>query len=137
MIIYCTERFETEFKKLIKQNAYRTLEEKIMESFFHCSDDQAQLGSKISGTKDKMVIKKRIAGRGGYRVYFYAYFFEQKLYLSYLYPKTGPAAKISLNSKFEALIINETVEAIEKNELLKVSIIEGRLHFIPNNETFT
>jgi mRNA-degrading endonuclease RelE of RelBE toxin-antitoxin system len=140
MIIFCTESFKAEYKKLNKQNAYRILENEIIDNFFNCSDDQIFHGVKMSGPDDKMVVKKRIGGRGGFRVYFYAYIHDKIVYLYYLYPKTGPAGKVSLNSKFEAIINNEAKKAIDYNELLEMSVVDGRLNFANtklNDETVT
>ncbi|MEO6283178.1 MAG: hypothetical protein ABIN80_23885 [Dyadobacter sp.] len=131
MIIFCTERFKAEYKKLTKQNAYRDLQNELIDNFFYRSDDQISYGAKISGTNTKRLVKKRIAGRGGYRVYFYAYVLDNKVFLSYLYPKTGPVGKMAINDEFETLIMEETLEAIDSNDLFEVTVVDRRLNFTP------
>ncbi|NIJ52860.1 hypothetical protein [Dyadobacter arcticus] len=130
MNIYCTERFKSEFKKLIKYNSYKILERQVIDNFFNCSDDQIRHGTTISSSSYRSVVKKRIGGRGGFRAYFYVYVMDNKIYLSYIYPKTGSEGKISLSKAFRKLIIDETDEAIDRNDLFEISVLNGRLDFI-------
>lgn len=129
MVIYCTARFKFEYLKLIKLNAYRHLEEEFIETFFNRTDDFVFHGVTIVGNKSRRVIKKRIGGRGGFRVYFYAYISDSKLYLSYIYPKAGPQGKVSLNKQFETLIISETADAILGDRLFVLTVSEEKVIF--------
>lgn len=129
MRIYCTERFKTEYHLLIKNNSYKSITESLISGFFRGTPEQIMHGVVIIGTGDNKVIKKRLAGRGGFRTYFYAYVSKETVYLSYVYPKTGSLGKQSLSTAFEKILINETAEAIRGNKLHLVTESEGKLHF--------
>jgi len=129
MIVFCTERFKTEYTKLIKRNSYRDLEKELINGFFNRSDEQVFAGYKITGTDSRRIIKKRLGGSGGYRVYFYAYITEKKAYLGYVYPKTGSEGKQSLNADFETMLIREIKEAILSDELYELKIENEKLIF--------
>ena len=129
MWIYCTERFKSEYHQLIKNNSYKSLTEALISGFFRGTPGQIMHGVVIIGNGDKKVIKKRLAGRGGFRTYFYAYVSKETVYLSYVYPKTGSMGKQSLSAAFEKILINETAEAIESSNLHLVTESSGRLTF--------
>jgi hypothetical protein len=129
MIVYCTEHFKSEYKKLVKYNSYKNLEREIIDNFFNGSDDQIRQGITLARDSYPKVIKKRLGGRSGYRVYFYIFVSDDKIYLGYIYPKTGPEGKDSLNRKFENMIVDEIEEAIYKNQLLELTVLNGTLDF--------
>lgn len=66
--------------------------------------------------------------RGGFRTYSTPTSGEA-VYLSYVYPKTGSLGKQSLSTAFEKILINETAEAIQDDNLHVVTESEGRLAF--------
>ena len=129
MVIFCTTRFKTDYHKLLKSNAYRDLEEELIISFFNKSDEEICHGITIVGNKDRRVIKKRLGGRGGFRIYFFAYIVDSKVYLSHIYPKTGPQGKKSLNKQYETMLIAETADAIITGQLFVLSVKGGKLSF--------
>ncbi|ACT96723.1 hypothetical protein [Dyadobacter fermentans] len=69
MRIYCTERFKTEYHLLIKNNSYKSITESLISGFFRGTPEQIMHGVVIIGTGDNKVIKKRLAGRGGFRLF--------------------------------------------------------------------
>ncbi|MCF0041220.1 hypothetical protein [Dyadobacter fanqingshengii] len=105
------------------------MEGEIIQSFFNKSDDEISHGITIVGNKNRRVVKKRLAGRGGFRIYFFAYIVDSKVYLSYVYPKTGPQGKASLSKQFETMLISETADAIIADQLFLMSVKDGKLHF--------
>lgn len=129
MVVFCTKRFKVEYGRLLKSNAYRDLEVELIQSFFNRSNEEICHGITIVGNKDRKVIKKRIGGRGGFRIYFFAYIAEGKVFLSHIYPKTGPQGKTSLGKQFEALLISETADAIVTDQLFVLSAKDGKLCF--------
>jgi len=135
MRIYCTERFKSEYHLLIKNNSYKSLTEALISAFFRGTPDQIMHGVVIIGTGDKKVIKKRLSGSGGFRTYFYAYISGETVYLSYVYPKTGSLGKQSLSPAFEKILINETTEAIQNNNLHLITESSGRLTFSKPGES--
>ncbi|SDD43638.1 hypothetical protein SAMN04487996_10136 [Dyadobacter soli] len=129
MRIYCTDRFKSEYEILLKNNSYKSLPEALISAFFKGTSAQIMHGAVIIGTGDKKVIKKRLAGSSGFRTYFYAYISKDAVYLSYVYPKTGSLGKQSLSTAFEKILINETADAIQDDNLHVVTESEGRLTF--------
>lgn len=119
----------------MKKNPYKTLQEAFISAFFTGSAEQIMHGVLIIGTGDKKVIKKRLAGRSGFRTYFYAYISNEAIYLSFVYPKTGPLGKDSLSKEFEKILIDETADAIRNQNLLLVTEREGCISFSPTPPT--
>lgn len=117
MQIFCTSEFKTEFKKLIGKKSYSDLKNELISYFF--------IKKKISGTRLNAsiyppLIKKRLKGKGGYRVYFLWYIKNDKLYLMYVHPKTGVYGVSNIDSKLLKELSQKLYNDIKNNTVFEM-----------------
>lgn len=86
MKIYCLEEFKNQFDRLMVKNSYRTLEQEIIDYFFHKTLDQLRAGVNLNRNNQTPYLKKRLRGRGGFRLYFLIIIKDDSLYLIYVHP---------------------------------------------------
>ena len=113
----------------MKYSAYKVLEQRFIGSFFSRTDEQIRHGSTILNGPQRELVKKRIGGRSEFRTYLLSYQFEGSIYLIYVYPKTGAEGKISLSKRFTDELVDEAVEAIQRNAVYELTVQNGKLHF--------
>ncbi|QRR00649.1 hypothetical protein [Dyadobacter sandarakinus] len=113
----------------MKYNAYKVLEQRIIDGFFTGTDEQIRHGRTILEAPERKLIKKRLGGSREFRTYLLSYAFEGSVYLVYVYPKTGAEGKISLNKRFTDELVDEAVEAIKRNAVYELTVHNGKLHF--------
>jgi hypothetical protein len=71
MNIYCLQDFKSQFEKLKKNKSYRDLQPEIIKTFFsNNSSEFFKNGIQLNDDPFMPFIKKRIAGRGGWRFYY-------------------------------------------------------------------
>ncbi|WKK73589.2 hypothetical protein QYS49_16770 [Marivirga salinae] len=70
MDLYCLEDFKVEFDKLKSKKSYKTLEQNVIDYFFGKTSQELCSGVRLNNSSDTPYIKKRLDGRGGFRVYF-------------------------------------------------------------------
>lgn len=70
MDVYCLEDFKTEYDRLKSKKSYRTIEQEIINYFFEKSSQELCSGVRLNHSVDAPYIKKRLGGRGGFRIYF-------------------------------------------------------------------
>jgi hypothetical protein len=133
--IYCLEDFKTEFESLISDKQYRDLESDIINYFFSSkSTEELCSGKRLNATSDGAFefpyIKKRFEGSGGYRVYFLLIKKDDKLYLMFIHPKTGPSAARNLKEEKIAELYQKIFDNIKTQNLFKVELFNERLKFI-------
>ncbi len=85
MEIFCTEFFKTEFDKLKRKNSYSGIEKDIIDYFFHKTADELASGIRLNGHSEIPYIKKRLDGKGGFRVYFLLIIKNGCLYIKHIY----------------------------------------------------
>lgn len=129
MRILCLEDFKQEFEKLKKKNAYSSIETDIIEYFFNKDIQELMSGTRLNNSDTTPYIKKRLKGRGGFRVYFLLIIKEENLYLMFLHPKTGPLGYENITDSSKALLYKKVLECIKKKDLLIMTVKGGKIIF--------
>jgi hypothetical protein len=102
MKVYCISEFKEAFEKLSLKNPYRTLERDIIDYFFDKTVADLRSGVLLNNNYNEPYIKKRLNGRGGFRVYYLLIIKNDCLYLMYLHPKAGPDGADNIKDSFKA-----------------------------------
>ncbi len=122
MDIYCLEEFKVEFEKLKSKKAYKTLEQQIIDYFFNKSSEELKSGTCLNQSHTTPYIKKRLGGSGGFRMYYLLIIKDEKLYLMFVHPKTGPEGAENIKDESKAFLYKKVLESIENNDLYQVKI---------------
>lgn len=121
MEIFCTNRFFEEFSKLIGSNSYSDLESEIISYFLTpISINDVLSGSRLNGQAENPYIKKRLGGKGGFRIYFYIVIKDQNVYLNFVHPKTGKLGFEALDDDAISKFYKDVLEAIKSETLFSV-----------------
>ncbi len=67
-------------------------------------------------------IKKRLGGRGGFRVYFLLLIKNDSLYLMFVHPKTGVYGADNINDESKAQLYKKVLDCIEQRDLYRLSL---------------
>ena len=136
MIVYCIEDFKVEFEKLKTKKQYSDLESLIFDFFLDNTLDKIKTGDLLNGSTTAPFLKKRIPNAGGYRVYFLVIVKDEKVYISYVHPKTDPMAGDNITAEHKKYIQKETYSCILGKKLytLKKCPEKGILLFAPFEE---
>lgn len=129
--IYCLEDFKDKFEKLSSNKKYKDLESEIIDYFFEKEIADVISGTRLNHSDTEPYIKKRIAGSGGYRVYFLLLIKKEKLYLMFVHPKTGPEGSDNITDESKAYLYKKILKYIKEEQLYKLSIENGRILFDP------
>ena len=129
MKIYCLEDFKTEFEKLTAKKSYRDLESQVIAYFFNKTSSELKSGTRLNNSDVTPYIKKRIAGRGGYRTYYLLIIKEEALYLMFVHPKTGKYGSPNITDESKAYLYKKLLAAIKSHSLYHVTIDSGKLKF--------
>lgn len=132
MDLYCTDEFKATFDKLSKEKAYATLEAELISQYCNTTYDAACTGDPLSVFPNASYLKKRLEGKGGYRVYVLGVVKKDAIYLTYVHPKTGPYKLASIDMAKKKQLLKDVLAAIKGGKLLKVSedpINSGKLLF--------
>lgn len=89
MEIFCTQGFIKEYTKLKKNSSYNDIEQVIIRDIINSNIDSLKLGARLTGTPDMPFMKKRLSGSSGYRIYFLLLIKGDKVYITFIHPKTG------------------------------------------------
>lgn len=119
--LYCTQEFKDCIESLRKKKPYRDVEEDLKDYFFDKEIAEISSGSNINNNLTTPFIKKRLDGRGGYRVYYLLVIHNNIAYLSFVHPKTGPDGFESLKTKDRNRVMDETHAAIKNKDLYSLS----------------
>ena len=122
MEIFCLEDFKIQFEKLISKKSYHTLSADIIDYFFNKSFEELCSGTRLNNNDQTPYIKKRISGRGGYRVYFLLIMKNDRLYLMFVHPKTGSMGSENINDESKAYLYKKVLNCIQINDLFKIEI---------------
>lgn len=122
MKIYCLEDFKVEFDKLKSNKSYQTLEQSIIDYFFHKTVGELCSGIRLNNSKDTPYIKKRLRGSGGFRIYFLLIIKEENIYLMFVHPKTGSAGAENITDESKAYLYKKVLGCIQSNNLYNVSV---------------
>lgn len=122
MKFYCLEDFKAEFDKLKSKKSYRTLEAEIINYFFGKTIDELKTGVRLNHSLDKPYIKKRLGGRGGFRVYFLLIMTKEAVYFMYVHPKTGSRGSTNITDESKAYLYKNVLERIKSNNLFEMQL---------------
>jgi len=122
MIVYAITEFKEEYEKLKKHKSYKNLEKEIINYFFidkGISDIQS--GTRLNNDDLRPYVKKRLAGKGGYRMYFFILIKDENVYLIYVHPKTGKFGVDNIDDDSKALLYKRVLESIQDEDLWSVT----------------
>lgn len=103
-------------------------------------------GTRLNGSSETPYIKKRLKGRGGFRVYFLVLILNDCLYLMHVHAKTGKLGYENVADAFKTSIYKDVLLAIESNDLIEMTLDETatsidfkniQISFIPQFSMFT
>jgi len=126
MELYCLEDFKVEFDKLKSKKSYKTIEQEIITYFFGKSTEQLCSGVRLNHSIDVPYIKKRLGGRGGFRVYFLLVIKNDSLYLMFVHPKTGSQGSDNITDESKAYLYKKILECIQSEDLYKLSLDDSK-----------
>ena len=122
MELFCSYDFHQAYHKLKKNNSYREIESLILKHFFDKTPLELCEGTLLNNRSEvNPYIKKRLKGSGGFRVYYYLYFTDGKLFLLFVHPKSGSMGVPNIDDAFKAQIIKKLPEAIKNKEIYNLS----------------
>jgi hypothetical protein len=130
MKIYCLEEFKEEFEKLKSKNSYKSIEQEIIDYFFDKTFEELCSGVRLNHSIEAPYIKKRLGGRGGYRVYFLLVIKNDSLYFMFIHPKSGSLGSDNITDDSKAFLYKKVLACIESNELYQLSLDEFKREII-------
>lgn len=128
MEILCTERFKTEYEKVMKHNSYKQYKDEFQDYFFNTTPPAIYTGDLLNASNTTPYIKKRLKS-GGLRVYFFAIIKDAQLILLYLHPKSGKYGRESATGKEISLFLKEGIAAFKKDEYYKLQLVNKEISF--------
>lgn len=126
MELYCLEDFKVEFDKLKSKKSYKTIEQEIINYFFGKTIEKLCSGVRLNHSIDAPYIKKRLSGRGGFRVYFLLLIKNNSLYLMFIHPKTGSKGSDNITDESKAYLYKKVLACIQSEDLYKLSLYESK-----------
>ncbi len=132
MELYCLEEFKIEFEKLKSKKSYRTLEQDIINYFFDKKIEQLRSGTRLNHSNQVPYIKKRLGGRGGFRVYFLLIIKKESIYFMFVHPKTGAQGSDNITDESKAYLYKKILECIHSKDLYKMSLDETKKNILFN-----
>jgi len=76
----------------------------------------------VNNNDETPYIKKRLGGRGGFRVYFLLILKGERLYLMFVHPKTGSMGSENINDESKTYLYKKVLSCIKFGNLYKVEI---------------
>ena len=98
------------------------MEQQIIDYFFNKSSEELKSGTCLNQSHTTPYIKKRLGGSGGFRMYYLLIIKDEKLYLMFVHPKTGPEGAENIKDESKAFLYKKVLESIENNDLYQVKI---------------
>lgn len=129
MRYYCLKRFKEDYNALLKKKSYSCVESELYNYFFGKTVEQLKTGANLNNSPITPYIKKRLKGRGGFRLYFLLIIIEENLYLMHIHPKTGSMGKENITDDEKKELYKEISKAIKSNNLLEVEFSNNKLTF--------
>ena len=133
MQLFCTHLFKKEYEKLLKNKSYRSIEPEIINAFFEKEVSEVNNGTRLNFSEDVPYIKKRIGGRGGFRIYFLLIIKNECLYFMFVHPKSGSEGADNINEDSKAKIYKDILIDIQSGGLfqMKLSDCKKLINFQP------
>lgn len=129
MDILCSPDFYTEYNRLIKHKPYQDLPSVIGDYFFDKTIDQLKSGTRLNGSNPVPFIKKRLEGRGGYRIYYYLILKDDFAFLCFIHPKTGPSEGANITPEMQKKLSEDTFTFLANHDYYKIGKVETGLEF--------
>jgi len=129
MEIYCLPEFKRIYEKLIKNNSYSSLTQEIIDCLEGKKISDCLHGRNLNKSQTAPYLKKDLGGRSGFRLYCVALINQEKMYLGYVHPKTGSDGSSNTLDDKRGDIIKDIYNAINNNELFKITFENGTLLF--------
>mgnify|MGYP005849050869 CR=1 FL=1 len=126
----CLDDFKVEFEKLKDKKAYKDLESDLIDYFFDKPINSLMSGTRLNNSELVPYIKKRLGGRGGYRVYFLLLIKDEQLILMYIHPKTGAVGSPNITDASKAYLYKKVLVDIQSNGLFELKLDENKRHII-------
>ncbi len=130
-MIFCIEDFKREAERIGHKNSYKDLDEEIISNFFNKTFEEVISGRRLNQDSKRPYIKKRLAGRGGYRIYLLAYIEKKLIYLLFIHPKTGSEGSENITDEYKALLLKNLVNSLKSGNIYKVNATkDNKLEYI-------
>jgi hypothetical protein len=130
MIVYCIEDFKIAYEKLLAKNSYKTLADETINYFFGKSIQDLTSGTRLNHNDVSPYIKKRLGGRGGFRVYFLILIKNDSLYLMFVHPKTGVYGADNITDESKAQLYKRVLDRIEQRDLYRLSVDSNNKYLV-------
>jgi hypothetical protein len=121
MKLYCVEDFKSAVENLQKSKPYRDIQKTVIEHFCNKEISEISNGTNLNNNTVTPYIKKRLNGSGGYRIYYYLIVKDDRSYLMYIHPKTGPEGSDNVTTEGRTLFLKNVLDAISTNNLYEVT----------------
>jgi hypothetical protein len=128
--LYCIQEFKDAVEKLRNKKPYRGFETEVIEYFFEKKIEEISSGTNLNQSLTTPYIKKRLEGRGGYRLYHLLIIKDNKAYLLYIHPKTGPDGMENIPHKERTGLLKVVYDAITNNNFYSLSCNEEKTELI-------
>lgn len=133
MEIHCTPEFKAEFEGLLKKKSYYSIQAELIAYFFgRKKAEDLMSGTNLNNNLSTPFIKKRLGGRGGYRVFYLLIINKEKVCLGFVHPKTGSQGYARISDKKTKEVYNSIIEAIKESKTLKMEAQSGVIVFNEN-----
>jgi hypothetical protein len=129
MDIYCLPEFKNVYEKLCKNNSYADLTQGIIDCFLDKKVSECIVGRNLNQSTIAPFLKRDLSGRSGFRLYYVALLKKEEIYLGFVHPKTGSSGSANTTSQYRSELVKEILDAIQKKEVLKISIEYGLIKF--------
>lgn len=120
MNIFCLKEFQNAIDALKRKNSYQDVESAIYDHFHAKSESELLTGIRLNLDDLTPYLKKRLKGRGGYRIYYLLIIRDENVYLMGIHPKTGKLGKSTLDKTTIKFLYKQVLGAIRKQDLLRV-----------------
>ena len=117
MIVYCTDDFKSIIESYRRKPSYNDIDELVIEYIFDNDFDSLKSGVNLNKSNKIPFIKKRLGGRGGFRIYQLLKVESQEVYLLYVYPKAGPYGTSNFTDDGKTEIYKEGLSCLEGSSM--------------------
>lgn len=83
-------------------------------------------GTRLNNSDEAPYLKKRLGGRGGFRVYFLLIIKSESLYLMFVHPKSGPLGSSNITDESKRYLYKKVLGSIKTNDLYVVNFDKSK-----------
>ncbi|ANH81608.1 hypothetical protein A8C56_12035 [Niabella ginsenosidivorans] len=106
----------------MQKNSCKSIKTEIIEYFFSKSVDELKAGVRLNNSDEQPYVKKRLKGRGGFRIYYLLLIKNVNLYLMFVPLKTGSPGADNITDESNAYLYKKVLECIRSSELYKIEL---------------